>query len=104
MILLCIAITPLWRWHYIKHVVETMSAITILPLGLGGLLGLYLSAGAVYTIIYIHGLLLATWSPMSCEPWQWHHGGSTTPWGILKTALQRATATEVAWQQLLEVS
>lgn len=59
MILLCIAITPLWRWHDIKHGVETMSAITILPLGLGGLLGLYLSAGAVDTIIYIHGLLLA---------------------------------------------
>jgi len=36
-----------------------MSLITILPLGLGGLLGLYLSAGAVDTIIYLHGLLLA---------------------------------------------
>ena len=35
-----------------------MSLITILPLGLGGLLGLYLSAGAVDTTIYLHGLLL----------------------------------------------
>jgi cytochrome c oxidase cbb3-type subunit 1 len=35
-----------------------MTLLTITPLGLGALLGLYLAAGSVDTTIYAHGLLL----------------------------------------------
>lgn len=35
-----------------------MNLLTVVPLGLGAILGLYLSAGVVDTTIYLHGILL----------------------------------------------
>ena len=45
-----------------------MNLLTVVPLGLGAILGLYLSAGVVDTTIYLHGILLCV-SCVGCIFW-----------------------------------
>ena len=45
-----------------------MNLLTILPLAVGALLGLYLSAGAVDTTIYLHGMLLTVFCIVGIFP------------------------------------